>query len=151
MLIILAMLLFLFVSFFLLFLRAHQPMFVAKKQTIAIAKSIVGMQKIKKFYHFTRKNTYYSVEGLDTKNRKVYVIVPKSGSKVTIIEKNQGITEEKAISLVKNSTSKVLFNNIGIYDNKPVWEIVTKSDLKNYNYYLLDFKTGEYVKEMKNI
>ncbi|MDR1473061.1 MAG: DUF5590 domain-containing protein [Lactobacillales bacterium] len=150
-LIILALVLFLFVSCALIFFRANQPMFVAKMQTTAIAKSAVGMKKVKKFYHFTRRKTYYSVKGRDSDNKEVYVIVPDSGSKVTVIEEDQGITEEKAVSLIKNPVQKVLSTNIGIYDDQPVWEIVTKSGAKNYNYYLLDFKTGQNIKELKDV
>ncbi|MDR0615048.1 MAG: DUF5590 domain-containing protein [Lactobacillales bacterium] len=151
MLIILALVLFLFVSCTLIFFRANQPMFVAKMQTTAIAKSAVGMKKVKKFYHFTRRKTYYSVKGRDSDNKEVYVIVPESGSMVTVIEKSQGITEEKAALLVKDSVQKVLSTNIGIYNDKLVWEVVTKSNTKNYNYYLLDFKTGQNIKELKDV
>ncbi|MDR0691067.1 MAG: DUF5590 domain-containing protein [Streptococcaceae bacterium] len=150
MLIILAVVLFLFVSCTLIFLRANMPMFVAKMQATAIAKSTVGMKKVEKFYRFTRRNTYYSVQGCDSDNNEVYVIVPDSGSKVTVIKKDQGITEEKAVSLVRDSVQKVLSTNIGMYDDQLVWEVVTTSGAKKYSYYLLDFKTGKNIKELKD-
>lgn len=150
MLVVLALALFLFVSCTLIFFQANQPMFIAKMQATAIAKSTVGMKKVKKFYRFTRRNTYYSVRGRDSDNNEVYVIVPDRGSKVTVIKKDQGITEEKAISLVRDSAQKVLSTNIGMYDDQPVWEVVTKSGTEKYSYYLLDFKTGKNIKELKD-
>jgi uncharacterized protein YpmB len=151
MLIILAIVLFLFVSFLLFFFKAYQPMLVAKTQVRAIAKSAAGMQKVKKFYHFNRKKTYYAMQGRDNNNQEIYVIVPESGLKITVIKKDQGITEEEAASLIKKSAQKVISTNIGLYDDKPVWEVITKSDSKKFNYYLLDFKTGKNVKKMKGI
>jgi uncharacterized protein YpmB len=37
-----------------------------------------------------------------------------------------------------------------MFEDKPVWEVMTKDD-KGNNYYLLDFKDGKEVKVIRNI
>lgn len=152
--IILSVVLFVIVSFFLIFLRANQPKIVAESQTASIAKVTVGMEDVKKFYCFNRKETYYSVLGIDNKNQEVYVLVSNRSGKVTILPKNKGLDEKQAYSLIlkkEKNLEKISSTNIGIYDSKPVWEVVAKSTESSYRYYLLDFETGKIVNKTDTI
>ncbi|MDR3156618.1 MAG: DUF5590 domain-containing protein [Lactobacillales bacterium] len=147
-LIVLSVVLFAIVSFSLVFLRAKRPIVVAESQTASIAKLTVGMENVKKFYYFNRKETYYSVLGLDGKNQEVYVLVPNRGGKAIVLPKSKGLTEKQADSLIlkkEKNLDKVSSTNIGIYESKPVWEVVAKLAEGSYCYYLLDFETGKIV------
>jgi uncharacterized protein YpmB len=127
---------------------------VARAQTTAIAREAVGMTDVDAFYHFTRTNTYYSVEGKDSSGKEVFVIVAANGKKATVVDADKGLTENQAKKLILqtyDSVKTIQSCNIGQYNNKTVWEVVAKTNKGKYSYYLIDFETGEKVKNTTEI
>jgi len=138
------------VGFLLFFFKARKTLLTDKVRISEVAKEVVGMKKIDRYYTFTRKGTYLGVLGKDRLKKNVYVLVKDNGNKAIVLDKDQGITEEKASSLVLShdrKIAKVTAVELGIYNKKPVWEVVAKDYDDKYNYYLLDFKTGKKIKE----
>jgi len=41
--------------------------------------------------------------------------------------------------------------NLGIYEGKAAWEVVTKTENGSFNYYLLAFETGEEINTILGI
>lgn len=134
------------------YIRSSRPMRQAKKEAIAYAEKYADIETVDKFYWFTRDKTYFTILGQDKNGQDLVVIIPKSGEKVMVYPQSEGITEDKARSLVAQNHSGESFQkaSLGLYDDTPVWEIVTKTD-QGLNYYLLQFKGGEEVKAITNV
>ncbi|MDR0922583.1 MAG: DUF5590 domain-containing protein [Lactobacillales bacterium] len=136
-----------------LIIKSDAPLNQAKKEATTIAKQYAKMNKVEDFYHFTRKETYYSVLGTDDTGREIAVIVPKNGSKITVLEQSKGITAQQAgaIVLKQYDVSKVRNINLGIFDNKPVWEVVGEHENGTISYYLLSFEDGAKVSNTNEV
>ncbi|MEG3032894.1 MAG: DUF5590 domain-containing protein, partial [Enterococcus sp.] len=104
-------------------------------------------------YWYNRQQTYFSLIGSDKKGQEIAVIVPKSGDKITVLPQKEGITADKAKALVNNTfhsqTAKKA--ELGIYDKKPVWEVMATDKAGQITYYLLSFEKGEEVKVIKDV
>lgn len=131
--------------------RANRPMSQAQKEAEAIAQKYAKLSETDKFYWFTREQTYFSLLGKNDKGQEIAVIIPKSGDKVTLLSQKDGISELDARSMVKNTypEENVQKAELGIYKDQPVWEVVTKNQTGELNYYLLTFKDGEEVSKIQ--
>jgi uncharacterized protein YpmB len=135
------------------YLRANQPMAQAKKEAIAIAEKQANLQNADHFYWFTRKKTYFTVTGKNNQGSEIVVIIPRSGEKVTVLEQKDGLSEAQARETVTKAhpEAEVIKASLGMYDDQPVWEIMTKNSQKELTYYLVSFTKGETVREIKDI
>jgi uncharacterized protein YpmB len=130
------------------YLRANQPMAQAKKEAIAIAEKQANLQNADHFYWFTRKKTYFTVTGKNNQGSEIVVIIPRSGEKVTVLEQKDGLSEAQARETVTKAhpqEAEVIKASLGMYDDQPVWEIMTKNSQKELTYYLVSFTKGETV------
>jgi uncharacterized protein YpmB len=136
-----------------IFISANQPRTSAKSEATQIAKKYAHVNKVDNFYMYTRKDTYYTIQGIDNKKRDVYVIVPKDGEKITVLEAKLGITAEQAkANAIQNYGAKSAPEaNLGIWKDEPVWEVQAREFNGNIIYYLFDFKDGSLVNKSKAI
>lgn len=141
------------VAIVIFYVRANQPMVQARKEAIAIAQKSAHLKSADHFYWFTRQKTYFSVTGKDDKGTEVAVIIPKSGEKITVLNQQDGITEAQARSTVAAAQpqDEVIKATLGLYEDRPVWEVMTKNSQKEVTYYLLSFDKGETIKEIQNV
>jgi uncharacterized protein YpmB len=141
------------VSVAMLFITANNPRSTAKSEATRIAKKYAHVDKVENFYMYTRKDTYYTIQGVDNQKREVYVIVPKDGAKVTVLQASTGISADQAkANAVQNfGASSAVEANLGIWKENPVWEVEGKTSNGNIIFYLFDFKTGKLVDKSKSI
>ena len=130
--------------------QSASPMRKAKKEGIKIAQSVADIQQVDEFYWFTREKTYFTVVGEDKNQVEKVVFLPQDGSEALVMEQKEGLTDKEAIQKVLDlkETSKIKKVSVGIYDNKPTWEIVAKSKDGGIVYYLIDFKNGDVIKKI---
>lgn len=130
--------------------QSASPMRKAKKEGIKIAQSVADIQQVDEFYWFTREKTYFTVVGQDKNQVEKVVFLPQDGSEALVMEQKEGLTDKEAIQKVLDlkETSKIKKVSLGIYDNKPTWEIVAKSKDGGIVYYLIDFKNGDVIKKI---
>ncbi|MEG0287034.1 MULTISPECIES: DUF5590 domain-containing protein [Vagococcus] len=130
--------------------QSASPMRKAKKEGIKIAQSVADIQQVDEFYWFTREKTYFTVVGEDKNQVEKVVFLPQDGSEALVMEQKEGLTDKEAIQKVLDlkETSKIKKVSLGIYDNKPTWEIVAKSKDGGIVYYLIDFKNGDVIKKI---
>ena len=130
--------------------QSASPMRKAKKEGIKIAQSVADIQQVDEFYWFTREKTYFTVVGKDKNQVEKVVFLPQDGSEALVMEQKEGLTDKEAIQKVLDlkETSKIKKVSLGIYDNKPTWEIVAKSKDGGIVYYLIDFKNGDVIKKI---
>ncbi|KAF1304855.1 MULTISPECIES: cell wall elongation regulator TseB-like domain-containing protein [Enterococcus] len=132
--------------------RATRPLRQAEKEATAMAKKYTDLEEVDQFYWFTREKTYFSLTGKNKKGQQIAVIIPKDGKKITLLAQKDGITEDAAKAMVAKTYPKesVEKASLGIFEDEPVWEIVTRTS-KGVNYYLIAFENGEEIKTITNV
>lgn len=135
------------------YIRSTRPMAQAQKEAVSIAKEFADLQEVDKFYWFTREKTYFSLTGKNAKQEKIAVIIARSGGEVKTFKQKDGLTEAAAIKKIvaEYQPKKVLKASLGMYQDEPVWEVVTENDTGYFNYYLCSFKTGDLLKNIENV
>lgn len=95
---------------------------------------------------YSRNESYTVIDGIDEDGEQIYVFVPEESGEVSDIDAEDGITAEDAIQIVEKDqkVSKILSTQVGIENEKPLWEITYLDENESLVYYYLDFKTGDY-------
>ncbi|MBO0440167.1 DUF5590 domain-containing protein [Candidatus Enterococcus ikei] len=150
---IIAILLAIIVMITIFYVRSTHPRTQAKKEATEIAKEYAHLESVDKFYWFTRKETYFSVTGKNDKGEDLVVIIPKSGKKVTVLNQKDGVEEGHIRQIIETEYKEKNIQKIslGLYNDKPTWEIVTKNDDGLLSYYLLSFEKAEEIMIIKNV
>jgi uncharacterized protein YpmB len=135
------------------YLRADRPMAQAEKEAEAIAKKYADMEQVDHFYWFTRKQTYFSLIGKNKDDQEIAVIIPKSGEKVKILDASKGLSESEAKQKVSEKYSNITIQkaNLGMFDDKPVWEVMGRDPEGALSYHLISFDSGEETNVIKDI
>lgn len=135
------------------YMNATRPMRQAEEEATKIAKKYAKMDEVDEFYWFNRDKTYFSLVGKNTSDQDVAVIIPKSGEKVKILDPNDGLTEEEAMATVAKSSPDLDLKkaNLGMYKDKPVWEVVGVTDDGTLTYTIINFEDGKEVKVVEDI
>lgn len=150
---IIASLLVIIVMISIFYIRSTQPRRQAEKEATEIAKEQAHLETVDHFYWFTRKKTYFSVTGKDDKGESLAVIIPKSGENVTVLNQKDGVVEDNIRQIIETDYKEKNIQKIslGLYKDKPTWEVVTKGDDGSLNYYLLSFENAEEIMVIKNV
>ena len=135
------------------YIRSTQPRTQAKKEATEIAKEYAQLESVDNFYWFTRKETYFSVTGKNDKGEELAVIIPKAGEKVTVLNQKDGVEEGHIRQIIETDykESNIQKISLGLYNDKPTWEVVTKNEDSSLNYYLLSFEKAEEIMIIKNV
>ncbi|MGP7816035.1 cell wall elongation regulator TseB-like domain-containing protein [Niallia sp. 01092] len=130
-----------------IYLNAVEPVKAASSEAETIAKKEADIHTVDNFtlFHGTDKNTYYIVEGKNSKNENMIVWIEEKNHTITVRKQKDGITKKQAINklLAKRSPAKINTVRLSMIRGIPSWEINTHSDNNLINYYYLDFETGE--------
>lgn len=150
---VIAFLLVIIVMITIFYIRSTHPRTQAKREATEIAKEYAHLETVDNFYWFTRKETYFSVTGKDDKGESLVVIIPKSGEKVTVLNQKDGVEEGHIRQIIETDYKEKDIQKIslGLYNDKPTWEVITKNDDGSLNYYLLSFEKAEEIMVIKNV
>lgn len=115
-------------------------------EAIEKALEATSLVEVNETSTYSRNESFVVIDGLDEDGNEIYVFVPDEDGEMIEIDAEDGITAEDAIQIVENDqkVSKILSTQIGIEDEKPLWEITYLDDKERLVYYYLDFKTGDY-------
>ncbi|MFC6323266.1 cell wall elongation regulator TseB-like domain-containing protein [Companilactobacillus baiquanensis] len=129
------------------------PYSSAKSQANKIAEQKAEIVEPDYFGNYTRDKQYYSVGGLTSKQKYRYIIINAKSGKTEIINKNNAPVRKEIVQGVvdRYDPKKVLHINLGIYKDKPTWEIAFKNKKGTIGYNLVDFRTGKSVQIINNI
>ncbi|WP_430609535.1 DUF5590 domain-containing protein [Enterococcus sp. DIV0876] len=135
------------------YLRASRPMRQARNEAIAIAEEYTDLAEVDQFYWFTRETTSFSIVGKDKNEKEIVVIIPKSGEKVTVYNQEDGLTEAQAKQAIKEAHPEQTIQKatLGLFEDTPTWEIMTKDSEGTLSYFLIDFKDGKEINTITNI
>lgn len=133
--------------------QAAAPYHDAQQNAVKLAKRYGGLKKASAFYLFNRKQTYYTVAGINRQNQSVYVMISQKSAHINIYQHKSGISSQKAIQLVKQEQhpKKILKTALGKWDKTPVWEVTYLNRNGRLSYTLLKFKDGSLVKTIQNL
>lgn len=132
---------------------ANHPRAVAQKQATTMAKKYAGLRSASGFYIYNRDWTYYTVAGKNAKGQAILVIVPQKGGDIRILKQAAGLTASQAQNEVKTAShpKKVLKVAMGIFNNKPVWEVTYLNQKGNLCYDLISFTSGKSIQQINNL
>jgi len=107
------------------------------------------------FTLYNGTNSYYIVKGTNQSGEKLIAWIPEEEKERKIIVRNEedGISKEAAIDKLYQSKEpdEVVSVKLGMENQIPLWEIYYRSNDKLINYYYIDFKTGEWLKDIQNL
>lgn len=149
----LSIVLIIFLLGFLGIAKAKSSISTAKNTAFTLAKNYGHLTQTKAFYLYNREKVFYGVEGLDAKNKEVYAIISEDGKKLSIYSKNKVINQIKARQLVQQERhpKKITKLALGMYHNKPVWEVTYYNQNNKLCYDLLSLKDGHVMQSIQNI
>ncbi|KAF1291981.1 DUF5590 domain-containing protein [Candidatus Enterococcus leclercqii] len=146
-------LVFVIIGFVSLFYRSSRPLAQAKDEATTMAKKYADLDTVDEFYWFTREKTYFSLLGKDKNGSKIAVIMPKDGDKIKVLNQKDGITELQALQKAAQAypDEQVMKASLGMFDEKPVWEVTSESGDGAVNFLLLSYEEGKEIKKISNI
>jgi len=129
------------------------PYSSAKSQANNIAQEKAGIVEPDYFGNYTREKQYYSVGGLTKGEKYRYVIINAKSGKTEIINKNNAPVRQTVIDGVaqRYNAKKILHINLGLYKNKPTWEVTFQKKNGSIGYNLIDFRSGKSIQIINNI
>ncbi|GEO57099.1 hypothetical protein [Companilactobacillus bobalius] len=129
------------------------PFSSAKSQANDIAKEKAGIVQPDYFGNYTCKKQYYAVGGLTKGQKYRYIIINAKSGKTEIVNKNTAPVRQTVIDDVaqRYGAKKILHINLGLYKNKPTWEVAFQKKNGNIGYNLVDFRTGKSIQIINNI
>ncbi|EOT48042.1 MULTISPECIES: cell wall elongation regulator TseB-like domain-containing protein [Enterococcus] len=136
-----------------IYLQATQPMRQAKKEATELAQKYGNIETVDQFYRLSKNGTSYTVVGENKQNQTIAVFIPKDGTNIKVREMQSGIdqNEAKSVVLQAHADQNVYKENLGMLNDQPVWEVITKSKDGALNYYYVSFSDGKIIKEQQNI
>ncbi|MCF6515071.1 hypothetical protein GSH19_02685 [Lactobacillus sp. S2-2] len=133
--------------------KAKAPQNNAKNEAISIAKSKAGLKDYQSFYSSNLYHTYYSVEGINNKDKQIFVIIDKDNGNTRVEETKNGINNKqiKQVLASKYKVKKILKNEISIFNNKTVWISTFINSNDKLNYVVIDFHNGSILNSINNL
>ncbi|MCV3763554.1 hypothetical protein OF389_11585 [Companilactobacillus farciminis] len=132
---------------------AAAPHSSAQSQANNIAKEKAGIVQPDYFGNYTREKQYYAVGGLTKGQKYRYIIINAKSGKTKIFNKSNAPVRQTIIDGVaqRYGAKKILHINLGLYKEKPTWEVTFQKSNGKIGYNLVDFKTGKSVQIINNI
>ncbi|MEO1781729.1 cell wall elongation regulator TseB-like domain-containing protein [Enterococcus diestrammenae] len=141
------------IGFSVLMYRSQRPMAQAQEEATELAQKYTDLATVDNFYWFTREETYFSLTGKDKKGDEIAVILPKEGNKIKVLKQADGITETQALRKTAEAYPDDYVTNarLGMFQEKPVWEVATTTENDEVGYVLLSFADGKEIKRIHGI
>lgn len=132
---------------------ANHPRAAAKRQATAVAKQYAHLRRPDGFYVYNREQTYYTVAGQNDQGQPILVIVPQRGGDLRVLKQASGLTAAQARATVQeaNQPRRILKVAPGIFNSRPVWEVTYLNRQGNLCYDLINFRSGKFVQQIKNL
>lgn len=132
---------------------SNQPRSAAKRQATQMAEKYAHLQDPKKFYIYNRESTFYTVTGKNRQGQAILVIVPQKGGHLRVLKQRDGLTAQRvrAMTKAKRHPAKIMKVALGVFNDKPVWEVTYRNRKGQLCYDLINFKSGKYVQEINNL
>lgn len=138
-----------------IYINALEPLRAAESKAEEIALAETNIVTMTDFTLYNGSSSYYVVKGTDKSGEKLIAWIPEKeeNRKIIVRKENSGISKEEAIQTLHDNKNpdEIMTVKLGIENNIPLWEIYYRSKDDLINYYYLDFKTGEWLKDIQNL
>ncbi|MEQ2528646.1 peptidase [Robertmurraya yapensis] len=138
-----------------IYINALEPLNSAEKKAEEIALKETVIETVTDFSIYNGSRSYYVVKGTNKAGDPLIAWIPEKQDKHKIIVRNEkyGISKEEAIQKLHENKNpdEIITVKLGIENNIPLWEIYYRSNDDQINYYYIDFKTGEWLKDIQNL
>jgi uncharacterized protein YpmB len=138
-----------------IYINALEPLKAAEAKAEKIALAETNIVTMTDFSLYNGSSSYYVVKGTDKSGEKLIAWIPEKeeNRKIIVRKENSGISKEEAIQTLHDNKNpdEIMTVKLGIENNIPLWEIYYRSKDDLINYYYLDFKTGEWLKDIQNL
>ena len=143
----------LIVGFIYIYQQSQAPYASAREESIAYVTNRTDLTQPDEFYWYNGSETYFTVHGLTSNDEEMIYIVRQNGGHILSIPAEETVTKEQAIQQARSNRSpdKILNAIIGMIDEIPVWEISYRNENGRLGYYIIDLKTGEWLRTIDNI
>ncbi|GEK90617.1 cell wall elongation regulator TseB-like domain-containing protein [Alkalibacterium kapii] len=132
---------------------AHAPYAQAEQETITFLKERTDLNDVKDFYWYNGEKTTFTVRGSNESDEEKYYIVKPDGGTVITLDVAETLSEQNARKMATDATDlkRILDAKIGLMEDTPVWEVTYKNENDRLGYYIIDLKTGEWMRSVDNI
>lgn len=149
-----AIIVILLIVFMGIFMMSQQSINQAQAETEQLVSLDHPIKQVNKFYWLTTpEETFFSLDFTDQEGEGRYAIVAQEGGDVFYYKHNEIITEKDAKGLTLNyaESKNIIQARLGMYHNKPVWEVTFTNNEDAMNYYYIDAQTGEWIQTIANL
>lgn len=143
-----------FVMIWAFYMFAQLPYREAKSEAFQMAAKYARVDNINNFYIYNGQKTYYTIEGDNSSNQDVYVIIPQKGNRINIYDQNKGITKSTANQIVnqKYHPQRIIKTVFGMSSGHiPFWEVAYDNQQGNLCYAHVAFKDGRILRSITNM
>ncbi|MCC5895811.1 MAG: DUF5590 domain-containing protein [Alkalibacterium sp.] len=136
-----------------LYQQSNQPYARARADTIAYVAERTSLSQVDDFYWYNGTETYLTITGQNADGIERHYIVQQSGGQITSLSAENGLSKQEAIQLTREARQpdKILNARIGMIDDRPIWEVSYRNDNDRLGYYVIDLRTGEWIRTIDNI
>ncbi|MCI7240142.1 cell wall elongation regulator TseB-like domain-containing protein [Aerococcus suis] len=122
-------------------------------ETTKMAKNEANLKNVRRFYVFTTDKTYYTVEGNNKNNEKIYFTYSPDTKKKTQTKADKLVNHENALSLARHNLpdATVKEANIGLEDGEYVWEVSFRDKNGALGYHYIDASDAQWYETINNL
>ncbi|EXJ22425.1 hypothetical protein ADIAL_2011 [Alkalibacterium sp. AK22] len=133
--------------------RSIQPHSRARRDTIAFVSERTSLQEAQDFFWYNGEETFLTVTGINEEGVERIYIVQQDGGQILSLSKENTLSKEQAIQMTKESRQpdRILNARIGMQDDTPIWEISYRNQNNRLGYFIIDLRTGEWIRTIDNI
>jgi uncharacterized protein YpmB len=132
---------------FSVYLVATAPRRNAESQAINVAEKTASLTTPQTFFMFQRDETYYTVGGKTKDGQSVFVIINARSGRTHTVSAGAGLSATQAQNRARqiSGQQQVEKTVLGWYRGAATWEVTLRSHSGNYQYVLLNYRTGKTV------
>ena len=132
---------------------ANAPYAQAEQETVAFLKERTDLKDVDEFYWYNSEATIFTVKGSNESAEEKYYLVKPDGGTVIMFDAADMVTEQEARRKTNEARSpkRILNAKIGLMEETPIWEVTYKNEHDRLGYYIIDLKTGEWIRSVDNI
>jgi uncharacterized protein YpmB len=137
------------------YMNSLEPLKKAESLAENIALEETDIETIHDFSVYNGSKSYYIVKGADDSGQELIAWIPEEvkDRKIIVRKEKDGISQKEAIEKLyeRKNPEEIITVKLGMENNIPLWEIYYRSKKNLINYYYVDFKTGEWLKDIQNL
>ncbi len=133
--------------------QSRNPYDRVEAETIAFVSERTDLNQAEDFYWYNGTETYLTVRGFNENNEEKLYIVRQNGGSIIELAANETVSRQEAIQLTRQAREPdaILNARIGVINDIPVWEVSYRNQNERLGYYIIDLKTGEWLRTIDNI